>query len=136
MKMIKAIGGGSAIKSLTIEQVKHSAGIGFLCLDKFDETLYIKAGMAMEQFWIEANKLGFGVHPIVQMLFLLLKYNAAEGLDESDFSHMSKMKKQFFSVLPELENKQAFFIFRFTDADRPMINSFRKKIEDIYFEAQ
>jgi hypothetical protein len=46
------------------------------------------------------------------------------------------MKKQFFSVLPELENKQAFFIFRFTDADRPMINSFRKKIEDIYFEAQ
>ncbi len=136
MKMIKAIGGGSAIKSLTIEQVKHSAGIGVLCLDKFDETLYIKAGMAMEQFWIEANKLGFGVHPIVQMLFLLLKYNAAEGLDESDFSHMSKMKKQFFSVLPELENKQAFFIFRVTDADRPMINSFRKKIEDIYFEAQ
>jgi hypothetical protein len=136
MKMIKAIGGGSAIKSLTIDQVKHSAGIGVLCLNRFDESIYLQAGMAMQQFWIEANKLGIGLHPIVQFLFLLLKHQANEGIDEADFKEMTKMKTHFFSVLPELEFKQPFFLFRFTDAEKPTINSYRKNIEDIYFDDQ
>lgn len=134
MKMIKSIGGGSAIKSLTIDQVKHSAGIGVLCLDRFDENSFVKAGMAMEQFWIEANKNGIGLHPIVQYLFLNLKYMGGEGLETEDIQHFEKMKTQFLRILPELEFKTPFFLFRFTDAEKPTINSYRKKLEEIYIE--
>ncbi|MFY8020305.1 MAG: Rv1355c family protein [Bacteroidia bacterium] len=134
MKMIKSIGGGSAIKSLTIDQVKNSAGIGVLCLDRFDESLYVKAGMAMEHFWIEANKNGIGMHPIVQYLFLNLKYMGGDGLDKDDFAQFVKMRTQFQRILPELEYKVPFFLFRFTDAEKPIINSYRKKLEEIFIE--
>lgn len=132
MKMVKALGGGAAIKAMTIDSVKQSAGLGLLTMDTFNESKFIDAGRAMEEFWIQSNKLGWGVHPIVQLVFLFMKLNDVSGIDANDLPAYQKLKHQFDDLFPELKTRAPFFLFRFTDAPRPNLDSFRKPISTIF----
>ncbi|MCK6611747.1 MAG: Rv1355c family protein [Bacteroidia bacterium] len=136
MKMVKSLGGGGAIKAMTIDSVKQSAGLGLLSMESFDESRFLDAGRAMEEFWIQANKLGWGLHPIVQLVFLFLKLNNPAAIDSHDLKAYIKLKDQFDSLLPELKNRTPFFLFRFTDAPKPGLNSFRKPINHIYLDTE
>ena len=89
----------------------------------------------MERIWIEANLMGISFQPIAQLVFMLarLDHGAGEGMDEYYKEQFIEVRQKFAALVPELEGRQAVFIFRLAKASEPPVKSLRRSIESSFY---
>lgn len=91
---------------------------------------FLKSGMLMQKFWLQATKLGLGVQPLTGILFLYHRIAAGDinGLSEE---HINLIKKAYFTIekIFEIESQPITMMFRVGYADKPSAKCLRRELD-------
>jgi len=133
--MVRELNGGHAFKKSVQKSVAASSALGIISMPQYSVMDFLKGGRAVERIWIEANLMGISFQPIAQLVFMLarLDHGAGEGMDEYYKEQFIEVRQKFAALVPELEGRQAVFIFRLAKASEPPVKSLRRSIESSFY---
>lgn len=136
--MVRELGGGNAFKKMVNNAVAVSSALGIITMPEYTEEAFLKGGRAVERIWIEANLQGVSFQPISQLVFLLARLTHGKGLgmDDDFIKRFEIINDKFKTLLPEIADRQAVFIFRLADAKKPEILSLRRPIESSFINLE
>jgi len=135
IEMVRKLHGGHAFKKSVHKSVAASAAIGILTMPEFSDLNFLNGGRAIERVWIEANLMNVAFQPIAQLVFMLARLNHGQAaeMDEYYKQQFESLDQKFYTLLPQLAQKQPVFIFRLCKAEQPEILSLRRPIESSFF---
>jgi molybdopterin/thiamine biosynthesis adenylyltransferase/nitroreductase len=125
---LRQIKGGTAFTQMANKAVACSSALGIVTMPEYSEMDFLEGGRAIERIWIEANLAKVSFQPIAQMVFMLarLVHGATEEIDDYYNGEVRKIGEKFYSLLPQMANKQPVFIFRLSKGGEPKIRSLRR----------
>lgn len=128
---------GIAFEKLQYSITSTSSAIGLITVSRPSENGYLEAGMAMERVWLEATKNNLAFQPICLPLVFLnyLEDKRHEEIFSEKISFQIKaIKEQLSFIFSELRSeKEAVFLFRLSEAEKPAAHSLRKPLQTVYF---
>ncbi|MBL7933224.1 MAG: Rv1355c family protein [Bacteroidia bacterium] len=128
---------GIAFEKLQYSITATSSAIGLISVNEPSEINYLRAGMAMERVWLEATKNNLAFQPICLPLVFLnyLDDKRYEEIFSEKISFQIKaVKEQLSFIFSEISKKKdAVFLFRLSEAEKPAAHSLRKPLKAVYF---
>lgn len=133
--MVRELKGGHAFKKSVQKAVAASSALGIISMPEYSAVNFLKGGRAVERIWIEANLRGISFQPISQLIFMLarLTQGGGEEMDPYYQRQFEDSREKFATLVPELEGRQAVFIFRLAMANQPSTVSLRRPIDSSFF---
>lgn len=128
---------GSAFEKLNRQIVASSSAIGLISVSDNSVTSLLEAGRLAEKIWLTCTKNSLAFQPICVPLILLKLSGSKNGnqhFSTKTFSEIKALKDQLSLIFRELESREAVFLFRVFEADRPSSYSLRKPLSEVYFK--
>jgi len=129
---------GIAFEKVMQYSVSTSSAIGLLTMPSNSVKNLLNGGRLAEKIWLTSTKNNLAFQPIcvpLSFLKLLGKKNKDGNLTEKTFSELIALKAQLSLIFSELNTREAVFLFRLSEADKPLIRSLRKPLNEVYFKS-
>ena len=132
---LRKLNGGTAFTKMVKKAVGAASAIGVITMPHFSDKNFISGGMAVERLWLEANLASVSFQPVTQLVFLLARYtyDIPDDTDPGFNEALKNLKEQFVSLIPEINGREAVFIFRLSKAGAPALRSLRRPLESTLF---
>lgn len=124
---------GDVFKMGAEQCVRNSHGVILVSAKgRFPESR-IKAGMSAEKLWLNANKLGYSIHPVSAPIFLT-SHNELQGgknlseAEQDTLNRIQKDLKRLFDLPPE---EYPVFLMRVSPGGQPSKRSLRRPISEM-----
>ena len=124
--------GGTAFEKLSRKSTSAAAAIGIITRPANDAVNFLNAGRDMERVWIAACARGLGFQPQSPISLILQRLENRAGLNESQATQLSDAARKLRNILSPLTSNQAIFIFRLFNANRPVVRSYRRELNQHY----
>ena len=98
----------------------------------------VNGGRLAEKIWLTATKNSLAFHPICVPLSFLKRLgnkNRDATLTDNFFSELKALKAQLSLIFSELDSREAVFMFRLSEADKPHTRALRKPLNEVYFKS-
>jgi tRNA A37 threonylcarbamoyladenosine dehydratase len=129
---------GIAFEKLSQNIISSSSAIGLITMPADSKHDFINGGRLAERIWLAATKNNLAFQPIcvpLSFLKLLGNKNKDRTLTERTFSELKALKAQLSLIFSELNSREAVFLFRLFEADKPLTRSLRKPLNEVYFKS-
>lgn len=136
--LLQKWGKGSAFENMAQQVVASSAAIGLLSMPSNAVPCLIRSGRLAERIWLTATKNNLAFQPIcvpLSFLKLLDQKNKNKALGDDFFSELNALRAQLKLIFSKLGSREAVFLFRVSQADKPLVRSLRKPLNEIYFKS-
>lgn len=110
-----------------------SSGFGILSIKDTSPDGFIHAGMALEQVWLTATKLGLNFQPVSGLLFLVhaIKLEGTAKFSKNQKEQIEKGYETIKQTFPTNSGENVVFMFRFGHGGgEPTAKSLRFNVED------
>jgi molybdopterin/thiamine biosynthesis adenylyltransferase/nitroreductase len=115
---LREIEGGQALAHATTMGIRAASGIGLITVPDKSKESYFKAGIALQRLWLQAEELGYNIHPMSSLINLFLRLDTADSLSDSEILKAKELKCEFDKVFPETHLEVPMFIFKISPSDR------------------
>jgi len=134
-RALKDIDGGTALIDVTMKTISTASALGIITLPEYSYQNFFLGGMSMQRLWLKAEELQFAIHPLISPFYLFPRVTNGNGagLDQSEVSHLLRLRKKFLSLVPVNEDAAGVFIFKIAKAEKPEIKSYRLPLEETLF---
>ena len=106
-----------------------SSAVLMLLADEYTPMSFLKAGMALQRIWIEANMGGYSVQPVSASLFIFQRVKREEknGFNDLEKLQINKFANQLQKLFNQSGMKEEMFMIRINKADEPSMRAFRRE---------
>ncbi len=133
ISFINKQGGGQAFRKLVLKSIDACSSLGIITMPKDSKLCFLKAGLAVERLWIESNLLEISFQPISQLIFLLVRLDKEEEIEEKFKKDLENLKIKFYKLFSNFNNRKPIFIFKLSKAKEAKVKSLRRNIESSFF---
>ena len=123
-------GGGTAFEKLAKKSVSAGSALGIITRAGNTPIDFIEAGRDMERVWIGANLEKIGFQPQSPITLILQRLSTKEDLNNAQAAELQKASDQLKKIIAPLTKNEPVFIFRLFYADRPVVKSYRRNINE------
>jgi molybdopterin/thiamine biosynthesis adenylyltransferase len=134
-KSLKEIEGGNALIEAAAKTAATTSCMAIITLPRYCRENFFLGGISLQRLWLQAEKLGYAVHPLISPFYLfprILHGNGA-GLDSSEIERLKKVREKFLSILPVENDLAEVFICKIAKADKPSISTYRLPLTETLF---
>ncbi len=120
---------GYGLSKISDETVMTSSAVLMLLADEYTPMSFLKAGMALQRIWIEANMGGYSVQPVSASLFIFQRVKREEknGFNDLEKLQINKFANQLQKLFNQSGMKEEMFMIRINKADEPSMRAFRRE---------
>ena len=126
---------GNAFKSFSKKAVQTASCMALVTIPSFSQNELIKAGRAIEDVWIYANKEGIAFHPMLSPVFFFnrMVHGKEEHIDGKILDELKKLRKNFHKIFPVKEGASEAFLIKLSIANEASVISMRKPKNEIFY---
>lgn len=123
---------GGSLGARTRFVVGSSSALALITIDRPDPASYLRAGSAIERFWLTAEMLGLAVQPIAPVFMYaigeadLLTFGGERYVDE-----LFRLSQQFNEAWGMDDNEYMAMLFRVSHAPPPSVRSIRLPLSEV-----
>jgi hypothetical protein len=134
MAHLKKWGLGSAMINSGKKSITTASALGMISLPKETEHLYFNTGRILQRVWLRATALNISFQPVSPSLFLIERAEALqkEDLDEIEVAELLSIRDRMNTFFKTDALTKNIFLFRVFEADKPIVRSLRKTLNDVY----
>ncbi|MCE6989502.1 Rv1355c family protein [Dyadobacter sp. CY323] len=135
IRSLRTIDGAHALVEVARKSMETASGIGMITMPAYSYTDFFRGGMAMERLWLQAEELGYAVHPQISPFYLFprITHGQNAGLDDGEVTKLKELRKRFLQIVPLEDNIAEVFLFKIASAPKPEIKSYRLPLEETLF---
>lgn len=136
IRLINEWNGGSALESVSRDQISSAAAVGILTMPSFNAENILNAGRAIERVWLTATSHSVAFQPLLASVlhFARIMYGKGEGIPDKIRKEFILLHDEFVQIFGISDSKEApLFLFRLCYAEAPKLIAQRLDIEDVYF---
>jgi nitroreductase len=123
---------GSALGFSTKMAVESSSALAAIVVPRAEPVAYVRAGSALERFWLNAERLGLAVHPMVPLtLYATSEQELVQIGGERRLDEMVRLAEQLREYWELSEGETAVMVMRVFHAPRPSVHSSRLSLEEV-----
>lgn len=122
---------GQALGDLGRAAVNAASAIGLVTLPDLEPRTILRAGRAIERYWLAATKESLSLQPMLAAVYPIarLRHGGAETMDSRMARSFQQIQKQLEDLFPGSKGRESIFLFRLAKVDRPLVRSFRRAWE-------
>jgi hypothetical protein len=123
---------GGALGARTRFVVGSSSALALITIDRPDPASYLRAGGAVERFWLTAESHGLAVQPVAPVFMYaigeedLLTFGGDRHVDE-----LHRLSQQFNGVWDVSDTEYMAMLFRVSHAPPPSVRSIRLPLQEV-----
>jgi molybdopterin/thiamine biosynthesis adenylyltransferase/nitroreductase len=124
---------GQALGQPTKLAVESSSVLAAIVVPRADSTWYVRAGSAMECFWLNAEHLGLAVHPMVPLT--LYATNESDLLEIGGDRHLDEMVRladRLREYWELADGETAVMVVRVFHSPPPSVRSSRLSLDEVF----
>lgn len=130
---LQKIEGGKVISQTLQWAVGQASAIGIFSVDAPTPINYIRAGMAVQNFWLQAERLGFSLQPLFAPISLFKKRESKNELTPLEIEKVNKLFDEFKLVSQLTDSQTTAFLLKLTKADQVSLRTKRLPLNEILF---
>lgn len=121
---------GEALGDLGRAAVNSASAMGLVSLPALDPEPMIRAGRAIERYWLAATKESLSLQPMLAAVYPIsrIRHGGAGTMEPNMIRAFQRIHEQLLNVFPDSRGREAVFLFRLAKVDKPLVKSFRRKI--------
>ena len=124
---------GSALGQSTKYAVASSAALVAIVVPRADPAWYVRAGSAMERFWLVAARLGLGVQPVVPLTLYATSEDDLRQLGgENHLATMAQLADELREYWRLVDGETAVMVMRVFHAPAPSVQSTRLDLGEVF----
>ncbi len=114
IKLVKELGGGKAFEKISKRSFETADALAIITINEWNSTSLLKAGKAMQRFWLTAESLGIGIQPmtVLQALFTFRRSNEHGFVTEKEIEFIDDLRQKFHLLSGLDHNKESIFLCR------------------------
>ena len=134
-KMLKTIDGGAALIQAAAKTTDTTACMAIITMPRYDRENFVNGGIALQRFWLQAEELGFALHPLISPFYLFPRvlHGQGAGLDSDEIAKLTHLRERFLSVVPLDDNLAEVFLCKVAKAATPAIKTLRLPLSETLF---
>ncbi len=125
--------GGHALGVPSKFAVQSSSALAAITVPRAEPTWYVRAGAALERFWLNAERLGIAVQPMVPLTLYatseadLVCFGGERHLDE--LARQSDQLREYWALA---DGETAVLVVRLFHAPPPTVHSSRRSLSEVF----
>lgn len=120
--------GGTAFEKLSRKSTSAASAIGIITRPQHSPEDFLNAGRDLERVWIGANARNIGFQPQSPISLILQRLSDGDDLNPAQMAELEKAGATMDKILTAKTQNKAVFIFRLFYAQRPVVKSLRRDL--------
>ncbi len=120
--------GGTAFEKLSRKSTSAASAIGIITRPQHSPEDFLNAGRDLERVWIGANARKIGFQPQSPISLILQRLKDGDDLNPAQMTELEKAGETMEKTLSAKTPNKAVFIFRLFSAQRPVVKSLRRDL--------
>ncbi|MFZ1686271.1 MAG: Rv1355c family protein [Flavobacteriales bacterium] len=133
MRLVRSWDTGTGLEKMARSQVPSSMAVGLVSANSHDAHAILQTGRAMERLWLQASRMGLGIHPVSAPLFLSFEHTYGVGAAWCG-PQLAALRSVSDEVLARFGQNGTvpLFLFRILRGDEVTNRSLRLPFEQIF----
>lgn len=120
--------GGTAFEKLSRKSTSAASAIGIITRPQHSREDFLNAGRDLERVWIGANSRNIGFQPQSPISLILQRLKDGNDLNQAQLAELQVAGGALDKILKKKTDNKAVFIFRLFYAERPVVKSLRRDL--------
>lgn len=130
IRLVRSWNGGKALQRFSRTGILNATAIAVIMAPDLAVRSRLTAGRAAQRLWMEANRLGWSVHPISAPIFLTHAKHLITDLDDDLRLELDEVEKSMERIFQGTGTP--LFMVRLSPAGQPSTRSLRLPVEDMF----
>jgi len=130
IRLVRSWNGGKALQRFSRTGILNATAIAVVMAPDLGVKSRLTAGRAAQRLWMEANRLGWSVHPISAPIFLTHAKHLITDLDKDLRLELDEVEKSMERIFQGTGTP--LFMVRLSPAGQPSTRSLRLPVEDMF----
>ncbi|MBL7962469.1 MAG: Rv1355c family protein [Flavobacteriales bacterium] len=135
MALLRDWDAGRGLERFAHSGIVNSAAVMLVCGAGDSLAQRLQGGRAAQRAWMEANRLGWAVHPISAPIFLFHAIPWVADLEPQLMLEMERLKVRFDHLLSTRPGRP-LFMMRLSQAGPPSARALRRPLQDMVYKPQ
>lgn len=130
MALVNEWEGGKALQRFSRKGIQNASAVAAVLVNDLSLPSRLQGAQAGQRMWMEANRLGWAVHPISAPIFLTHAVNFLPSLATNLRTELDEVRTELDSCFPG--PMKPLFMVRLSPASQPSARSLRLPLEELF----
>lgn len=130
IELVREWQGGRALERFSKNGIKNASAVVLVSTTGMDLDSRISGGRAAQRVWLQANRVGIGVHPISAPIFL---FHALEHMQDIAKDHRAELERlqKWFNEVRGSSTSAPLFMMRLSLNGDPSVRALRRPLDQM-----